>query len=123
MYRITVEEEKNGVYERMEDACLETTGYTLMAERGGENGVNYQIQNLSRADIMNLLLNNATIVEVIALALPVLPMAIKKAREERGELHPEIDAEELFKNPSPKNSGGGGKRKGLFARLRRGKDG
>ena len=107
MYRITVEEEKNGVYTKVEDACLETAGYTLMAERGDGNGVNYQIQNLSRADIMNLLLNNATIVEVIALALPVLPMAIKKAREEHSELPPEIDAEELLKSLLPKNSGGG----------------
>lgn len=122
MYRITVEEEKNGVYERMEDACLETTGYVMMAERNKKRGANYQIMNLSSMDLMNMLLNNATLVEVIALALPVLPMAIKAAGEGNGELPPEIDAEELFKNPFPKNSGGG-KRKGLFARLRRGKDG
>lgn len=122
MYRITVEEEKNGVYTKMEDACLEATGYALMAERGGGNKVSYHIQNLSRGDIMNLLLNSPELMEIITMALPVLPMAIKAAMEGNGELPPEIDAEELFKNPFPKNSGGG-KRKGLFARLRRSKDG
>lgn len=131
MYRITVEEEKNGVYERMEDACLETTGYVMMAERNKKRGANYQIMNLSSMDLMNMLLNNATLVEVITLALPVLPLAIKKAAEETGEsaetLPPEIDAEELLNSLPHADSGSGGAKpesarrsgfKGILGKLR-----
>ena len=108
MYRITVEKEENGVYTKVEDACLETTGYSLLAKSAdGEGDFCSHVINLSRGDLLNMLLNTSTFVEVITMALPVLPMAIKDMQNKKEHLPPEIDAEELFNNPFPKNSGGG----------------
>lgn len=120
MYRITVEQERDGVWEQIEEASIETPGYMLAALKAGvKNGARYQVQSLSRGDIIDLLLNNKTFLQCIAVSLPVLPLALKQLEETDGEEAQEIDAEALLKNVAGAKAAGKQEGQGLLGRLLR----
>lgn len=120
MYRITVEQERGGVWEQIEEACIVTQGYMLAAMKMGvKDRAYYQIQNLNRGDIINLLLNDKKILQCIVASLPVLPIALKRLNGTDGADEQAIDAEALLKNVAGAKAAGKQECQGLLGRLLR----
>lgn len=128
MYRITVEEEKNGVFQAMEGGTIVTPGYLLAAQNAEKTGATHHIMNVSTAELALMLLHDKNVVRAIMPVQHLLPIALHLP-EKHGAMPPVLDAEAMLQNTFPMNSEGGAQdgpqgakpaRRGLFAK-RRGK--